>query len=392
MGKQILLFVVALVLWLVIVLPLVLRIGGVDIFKRSQTSTTSGQPKIGSEPLLRSRDGGVSWEEGVSRAETAGAAFPTRLTTLVYNPRHAEVLYLGTRGAGLWKSEKNGDSWTPVRDEAGVLKTTADVYRIAISAASSSIVYAAIFQDKRGRVVRSDDEGRHFREVYFVSADNLNVSDLWVNPASADHVRITTGQGGMLESEDGGATWRVVRWFDDPLVALAVEPSTSGTYFVLTSKGTLFRTRDAGVSFTNLEDGLAQIDAGGKGEPVQPGFFNPFSITGLRARAISAFLKDPEVVGRLYLGLTDGLFRSDDGGTSWARIKVLIPPTVLPIDAVAVSPVDANVIYVGAGTQLYKSTDGGIAWNASTFPTTLRVRAIVPRPDQSKALFGIFGT
>ncbi|MDP3772231.1 MAG: hypothetical protein Q8Q94_02560 [bacterium] len=389
MGKQIILFVVALGVWLVIVLPLVLRIGGVDIFKRNQTST-SGQPKVGSEPLLRSRDGGVSWE-GVSRTDATGTTFPTRLTTLVYNPRRSEVLYLGTRGAGLWKSEKNGDSWTLVYDEAGVLKPTADVFRVAMSAASSSIVYAAIFQDKRGRVVRSDDEGRHFREVYFVSADNLNVSDLWVNPASADHVRITTGQGGMLESEDGGATWRVVRWFDDPLVALAIEPSVSGSYFVVTDKGTIFRTRDAGVSFTNLEDGLAQIDAGGKGEPVQPGFLNPFSITNLRVRTISAFLKDPSIVGRLYLGLSDGLFRSDDGGGSWARIKVLIPPTILPIDAVAVNPTDANTLYVGAGTQLYKSTDGGIAWNASTFPTTLRVRAIVPHPGQSKTFFGIFG-
>lgn len=388
MGKQILLFIVALLVWLIIVLPLVLRIGGVDIFKRSQTSS-SGQPKVGSEPLLRSRDGGGSWESA-TRVVMAGAAFPVHLTTIAFNPRRSDISYLGTRGAGLWKSEKNGDGWVPVYDEAGVLKPTADVYRIVVSTASSSIMYAAIFQDKRGRVVRSDDEGRHFREVYFVSADKANVSDMWVSPASADHVRITTGQGGMLESKDGGMTWRVVRWFDDPLGALAVEPLDSGSYFVLTSKGTMFRTRDGGVSFTNLEDGLAEIDAGGKGEPVQPGFLNPFSVGSIRARSISAFLKDPSVFGRLYLGLSDGLFRSDDSGSSWSRIKVLIPPTVLPVDAIAVSPTDANTIYVGAGAQLYKSTDGGVAWNASSFPTALRVRAIVPHPGQSQTLFGIF--
>ncbi|HEV8118047.1 MAG TPA: hypothetical protein VGQ32_05955, partial [Thermoanaerobaculia bacterium] len=83
---------------------------------------------------------------------------------------------------------------------------------------------------------------------------------------------------------------------------------------------------------------------------------------GLEGRAISSVVVDPSVPSRIYAATgADGIYRSDDGGTSWTRVDLGQPVEKLEIDG------RDGTIYAIAGTrfkqQLYRSNDGGTTWS-----------------------------
>src|SRR5580692_2481456 len=63
----------------------------------------------------------------------------------------------------------------------------------------------------------------------------------------------------------------------------------------------------------------------------------------------------------VYAGGVDGVIRSTDGGHTWT--------TLLPnvsIAALAVDPLNPEVIYAVAGTLVYKTSNGGTSWTKET--------------------------
>src|SRR5206468_1312482 len=71
--------------------------------------------------------------------------------------------------------------------------------------------------------------------------------------------------------------------------------------------------------------------------------------------------------GRVYAGTTNGLFRSDDDGLRWLPAfgsgSQSLPN--VPVFSLAVDPTNPLVVYAGTrGKGIYKSTDGGTTWAA----------------------------
>ena len=73
----------------------------------------------------------------------------------------------------------------------------------------------------------------------------------------------------------------------------------------------------------------------------------------------------------MYCGTEPGeVYRTEDGGNNWVNVsKTLVtqdsPNTVLAnvgVFALAVHPVNPNIVYAGSGTQIFKTTDGGNNW------------------------------
>jgi hypothetical protein len=72
---------------------------------------------------------------------------------------------------------------------------------------------------------------------------------------------------------------------------------------------------------------------------------------------------DPQQPDTLYLGSSQGVFKSIDGARSWRQRTDGIPFTIGEADVgrVAVDPHRSNVLYVG-GLGVFKSVDGGDSW------------------------------
>ncbi len=91
---------------------------------------------------------------------------------------------------------------------------------------------------------------------------------------------------------------------------------------------------------------------------------------------------DPLVHGRAWCGThRNGLFRTDDGGTSWQSVGL----AGRLIMAVTASPADRDVVWVGTEpSEVWRSGDAGSAWEQTSKLETLASSSewsFPPRPD-----------
>ena len=269
--------------------------------------------------------------------QAAGPAFPADLATAaverVWTIEPGEepgVLWAGTAPAALWRSEDDGESWqlnralwdVPTRPEwnpgQGGLALhsicpwpgNADRLAIAVSAAGVWL------SDDRGATWRTGYRGlnpRYMPEEVRDSTHPLCVHDMKRAPLRPERLFLQF-HGGVYRSDDAGATWQPIM---DGLPAdfgfpLVVDPADPDSAFVIplvadrdrvTPDGRLrvFRTRDAGASWTGLDAGLPQHDA------YKTVLRQAFDGTGSGRQQALAF------------GATSGeVFTSADGGATWA--------------------------------------------------------------------------
>ncbi len=82
--------------------------------------------------------------------------------------------------------------------------------------------------------------------------------------------------------------------------------------------------------------------------------------TGLDGRGARCLALDPQNPDTLYAGTTDeGIFKSEDGGSSWEKLPGIEHPRVT---AIAVSPADGAVYAGTEPSSLFVSRDGGESW------------------------------
>ena len=91
----------------------------------------------------------------------------------------------------------------------------------------------------------------------------------------------------------------------------------------------------------------------------------PFRASGPPGGDVRILAVDPERPGVVYAEAS-GLFRSADGGESWARL----PLDASPVAALAVLP-GSGALLAASGEELYRSLDGGASWShPSALPPT----------------------
>ena len=154
--------------------------------------------------------------------------------------------------------------------------------------------------------------------------------------------------------------------------AIAVHPNNPNTIYIGTAGGGVWRSRDAGATWTPVFD---QQPALGVGEPA--------------AVAIDPSQADTVYVGtsrRLTQQAGAGVFRSRDGGASWVRLGSPFPPdvsgdasqfTTHRINVIIVDPGDSRRLYLGSSVGAFRSVDGGRNWGAAGSGSAGDVRSLV---------------
>jgi photosystem II stability/assembly factor-like uncharacterized protein len=228
-----------------------------------------------------STDGGARW------ASFSPASFQgLQVWDLAINPANPDILYAGT-DHGLLQSLDGGGSWALLSNQKVSLLVALD--RRTLVGASCAIS-------------RSRDGGRTWIVTLpCAAAGARSIDRLLVDPrnsnvvyAGGDENTLGPHLKRIWKSADGGATWQEIV-FDGK--ALALDPTRSGRLYVSRAGG-LVRSDDGGRSFKVISS------FGGTG--------SGFEVQDLRV--------DPQTPSTLYAAAgTRGVYRSTDGGATWAR-------------------------------------------------------------------------
>lgn len=381
MALKIILIIVAIIICLIVVVPFLLNMLGVTTFQFG--SAGGGSASAQSIPLVRSLDGGQTWVS-VAVSEDKRISFPGEVYSLTFSPFNSNVMYLGARGSGVWKSENGGMEWKKVTDKSNALDPRADVYHVVFSRTNPKLLFLVVYQNNKGSILKSEDEGYSFREIYSSTVTRAVIYDVFVDPVDAMRLIVITGQKGMFESGDGGTSWRVVHWFAESPVTLAVNPIASQEMYVVTASGKLVTSVDGGEHWVEVKKKVATT----QGRVYSPPGFNPFFGTGNK-RSEDLWALDSLDFNTIYNASGDGFFRSRDAGATWEKLSILIPDNSTPITAISVHPLASNMIYVGAANQLHRTNDGGATWNFRLLSTNRTIKVIYFLPVHPEIMFAI---
>jgi photosystem II stability/assembly factor-like uncharacterized protein len=204
-------------------------------------------------------------------------------SAIAINPNDSNVIYQGTAGGGVWRSNDGGSTWTPISDR----------------------------QISMG-----------IGEPGAVAIDPNNTDTIYVGTSGRVAQQI---QAGLFKSTDGGASWirlgsrypagntgNANQFFNHWINVIIVDPANSQTIYLSSAPapgsgvlGRVFRSLDGGQNWT------FGTNSGGD------------------VRSLVLDTSSPVGARILYAGITGrGVFQSTDGGQNWTQILSGATPAV----------------------------------------------------------------
>jgi photosystem II stability/assembly factor-like uncharacterized protein len=150
--------------------------------------------------IYRTTDAGETWEKksaGMVAFDAKMASMALGVNGIVVNPQNSDLVYAGTT-KGLYKSTDRGEHWT--RIEGNIRESY--VSAIQLDPANPSVLYMATSD----RVHKSEDAGETW-EPKTSGLDVTSIRSLQVNPQDPNILYVGTNGGGLYRSTDAGETW-----------------------------------------------------------------------------------------------------------------------------------------------------------------------------------------
>ena len=291
-------------------------------------------------------------------------------------PGDSTTYYFGATGGGIWKSTDGAMTWSSVFDKEG----TATIGSLAVASSNPNVLYVGTGEACiRGNISHGDgvykslDGGKTWKNVGL--RDSRAIGKVIINPSNPDiafvaalgHPYGPNPERGIFRTTDGGKAWDKVLYKDENTggIDVAFDPHNPNILF-----GALWQARRTSWS---MEDGgpgsgLYRSNDGGTTWKRLEEHGLPKGPYGKIGVAVAA--NSDRVYALIEAHNPDGgLYRSDDGGESWQLVNPSHSLWQRPwyYMHVIADPRDENVLYI-MNVDAYKSTDGGHLFNKFKIP------------------------
>jgi photosystem II stability/assembly factor-like uncharacterized protein len=290
------------------------------------------------------------------------------------------IVYVASASGGLWKTVNGGVTWKPVFERQG----TISIGDIALAPGNPDVVWVGTGESNVRNsvsfgdgVYKSTDGGKNWQHMGL--RDTEHVSAIVINPQNPDivyvgalgHAFAPNEQRGVFMTTDGGKTWTKTLYIDREhgVSDLEIDPTNPNilyagmwsferkpwTHRSGSEKGGLFKSIDAGRTWTRVTNGLPKL-LGRVGVRVAP--------------------SNPNVVYAIVESKEGTLYRSEDRGETFKQVskQASIVSRGFYYTRVRVDPNNENHIYAVA-SSLFESIDGGKTFRSITRRTHIDYHA-----------------
>lgn len=375
--------------------------------------------------LWETTDGGQSWQQRFDQIGTES------IGSILIEDGAPDHVWVGTGeadagcldyfGMGLFYSADGGQTFEPRNGDGDTAMPLSFVTALAQSPLDHQLLLVGgkghcneSGSSGSGGIFRSADAGQTWTQVFVASS----VRDLLFDPLDGATVYASIRSKGIYKSTDAGQTWnlldnglpvnsaaansRIAMAPGDPAILYALVGASNGANLQL------YRSGDAGASWTEVNDdtceGQCSYNLTLDVNPVDPdqllvGTIRPALSTdgGSTLTLLTAgwggqqsVHQDTHIVrysrndgNRFWIGSDGGLWRSDDGGGSFANLNANLEIT--QFYDIAIDPDNPDRVFGGAQDNSSSRGDGDLVWDVTEVTGDGFMNAI--DPDDGNRVF-----
>jgi len=247
-----------------------------------------------------------------------------RISDIVIHPENENVWYVTAGSGGVWKTENSGTTWKSIFDG----QKSYSIGCISLDPQNPNIIWVGTGENVGGRhvaygdgIYKSEDGGNSWKNMGLKKSEHL--SKIIVHPNNSDIIWVASqgplwskgGERGVYKSTDGGKSWQQTLGDNEWVGAtdLLIDPRNSDLLYAATWQ---------------------------------------------RHRTVAGYLGG---------GPGTAIYKSNDGGDNWIKLKKGLPKSNMGKIGLVLSPQKPDVIYAAIELDrrtggVYKSENQGASW------------------------------
>jgi len=306
---------------------------------------------------------------GDLRARQIGPALMSgRITDIEVHPTNSRIIYAGTAGGGVWKSQDGGAIFKSIFDDycqsIGAVEVDPSNPDNTIWVGTGEVWTRNSVSIGDG-IYKSDDGGTNWTNMGLKNSERI--AAIQVNPKNPSEVYVAvlgalwsdSEERGLYKTTDGGTTWNKILYVDkttgcsdlaldpqNPEIVYATFWQVRRTPWSFSSGGensSIFKSTDSGKTFKKIHQGIPKGKLGRMAIAIAP------SNTSIIYTVVESEKDDEK-----------GMYRSDDAGQSWKQLNNDFGIVVRPFyfSRIVVDPKNPDIL-IKAGLFGSISRDGG---------------------------------
>lgn len=274
-----------------------------------------------------------------------------RIADFAVNPEDRAEYYVAVASGGVWKTTNAGSTYKPIFDSQG----SYSIGCVTMDPNNSNVIWVGTGENNNQRsvaygdgVYRSRDGGKSWKNMGLKTSEHIGM--ITVDPRNSNVVYVAAygplwsagGERGVYKTTDGGENWELI---------LEVSEHT----------------------------GFNEIHL----DPRNPDIL--YATAHQRRRHVWTYISG---------GPESAIYKSEDGGANWRKLKSGLPSGDVGRIGMAVSPADPDVLYaiIEAASEsggFFRSTDRGESWSKMNSLSTSGnyYQELVPHPNDVNTVY-----
>ena len=304
----------------------------------------------------------------LSARQIGPAVMSGRISDMENHPTDPMIIYAGSAGGGVWKSNDAGTTFYPIFDDHA---QSIGAVELDPNDPDNTIYVGTGEPWPRNSVsigdglYKSNDGGNNWKKIGLENSERI--ANIIVNPENSNEIYVAvlgalwsdSNERGVYKSNDGGETWENILFLNNSTgcADLAMDPSNPKILYA-----SMWEFRRTAWSFNSGGDNSALYKSTDGGENWSK-IHNGFPEGKLGRLAIGVSKSNPNTLYTVIESEKNedkGLYKSTDGGENWEQKNNDFGITVRPFyfSRIVVDPKDEDIV-VKAGLYGSISKDGG---------------------------------